>query len=289
MKKALTWVGSGLGVLGLGFVVFKLIEYAEQIHLAAYSNAMWVAIISLALVYGFASIAMAIAWRHVLDFLKLPVNFRWAVSVYGTSQLAKYVPSNVFQFAGRQALGAAAGLPPWPLLKSVFWELASLSSAGALLAALTLPSLWTEVSAWAALSLYLLAVGMALLLIPRIFGKALALAWSWHSGFLLIAGFSFVVVLGLVTGDWWGERSLVVCGAYLLAWLAGLLTPGAPAGVGVREVVLYALLHSMVSQSDLITAIVLGRIVTVSGDVVFYVWAAAMRPGQPMETIPGKA
>lgn len=288
MKKALHWLGSGLGILGLGFVVFKLIQYAEQIDLGRYSAGMWSAIIVLAIVYGITSIAMAIAWRHVLDFLKLHVNFRWAVSVYGTSQLAKYVPSNVFQFAGRQALGAAAGLASWPLLKSVFWELASLASAGALLAALTLPALMNEIPVWAALALYALAVTLALLLILRLFGKSLALAWSWHSAFLLVAGFSFVIVLGLITGNWWGETSVVVCGAYLLAWLAGLLTPGAPAGVGVREVVLYALLHSLVSQVDLITAIVLGRIVTVSGDVVFYAWAAALRPGPAVETVAGQ-
>lgn len=289
VKKALYWLGSGLGLLGLGFVVFKLFEYAEQIDLARYSAAMWSAVIALAVVYGLASIAMAIAWRHVMIFLKLPVNFRWALSVYGTSQLAKYVPSNIFQFAGRQALGVAAGLPSMPLLKSVFWELASLASAGALLAALTLPTLVAEISVWTALALYALAVAVTLILIPRLFGPALARAWCWHSGFLLLAGFSFVIVLGLVTGNWWGEISLVVCGAYLLAWLAGLLTPGAPAGVGVREVVLYALLHNMVSQADLITAIVLGRIVTVSGDVVFYLWATALRPGLPLETAQEKA
>jgi uncharacterized membrane protein YeaQ/YmgE (transglycosylase-associated protein family) len=53
----------------------------------------------------------------------------------------------------------------------------------------------------------------------------------------------------------------VICGAYVVAWLAGLLTPGAPA--------------------DLLTAIVLGRIVTVFGDVVFYLLAVCIRPRLP--------
>lgn len=279
MKRTLIWIGGGLGLLGLCFVLFKLFEYAEQIDLAKYSAAMWVAIVALAVIYGLASIILAIAWHQVLDFLQLQVQLRWAVSVYGASQLAKYIPSNIFQFAGRQVWGAAAGLPSWPLLKSVFWELASLASAAALLAALTLPALVAEISAWTALSLYAMVVAIALLLIPRFFGKALARAWLWHSAFLLVAGFLFVVVLGLVTGSWWGASSLVVCGAYLLAWLAGLLTPGAPAGVGVREFVLYALLHNMVSEADLITAIVLGRIVTVSGDLMFYVCAIFLGVG----------
>ena len=65
----------------------------------------------------------------------------------------------------------------------------------------------------------------------------------------------------------------MVCGAYVIAWLAGLVTPGAPAGIGVREIVMYALLHTLISQSDLLTAIVLARIVTVAGDLLFYLLA----------------
>ena len=282
MKKSLTWIGSGLGLLGLAFVALKLVEYAEQIDLGKYSPTTWSAIATLSLIYGFASICMAFAWRHVLRFLNLHVNLRWAVAVYGTSQLAKYVPSNIFQFAGRQVLGTAAGLPTWPLLKSVFWELASLASAGALLGALALPALIAEISIWMAVALYGVAAAVAFLFIRNLFGKSLALAWLWHSAFLLVAGCSFVVVLRLVTGTWLGEISLIICGAYLVAWLAGLVTPGAPAGVGVREIVLYALLHTMVDQADLITAIVLGRIVTVCGDVVFYLIATGIQPGKAM-------
>jgi uncharacterized membrane protein YbhN (UPF0104 family) len=65
-------------------------------------------------------------------------------------------------------------------------------------------------------------------------------------------------------------------GAYIVAWLVGLATPGAPAGVGVREVVLYSLLKPFVSDSDLLTAIVLGRMVTVAGDLAYYVVALGM-------------
>ena len=284
MKKALYCFGSALGLLGLAFVVFKLHEYAAQIDLSKFSVGMWVALLFLILVYGVAGVALAIAWRNILRFLGLDVNLRWAVSVYGNSQLAKYVPSNIFQFAGRQVLGAAAGLPAAPLLKSVFWELASLASAGVLFAVLTFPVLLPRISIWGALLLYAAGFAVAVWLIRRLFGTALLAAWVWYSGFLALAGFSFVIVLGLVTGNTWGETAFLICGAFLLAWLVGLLTPGAPAGVGVREVVLYALLQNYVSEVDLVTAIVLGRVVTVSGDVVFYLLAAATRPGLALNT-----
>ena len=142
-----------------------------------------------------------------------------------------------------------------------------------------LPAFFPSVPTWITLLLYGLGFAFALFALGACFGPGLRRAWVWHSAFLAIAGLSFVVVLGSVSGSWWGAQMPFIVGAYLIAWLAGLLTPGAPAGVGVREVVLYALLHSMVSQVDLITAIVIGRIVTVSGDVVFYLWALAMRAG----------
>jgi uncharacterized membrane protein YbhN (UPF0104 family) len=55
--------------------------------------------------------------------------------------------------------------------------------------------------------------------------------------------------------------------------LAGLITPGAPAGVGIREFVLYAILHPFVNEADLLAAIIFGRIITVVGDILFYILA----------------
>ncbi|MDZ7598490.1 MAG: hypothetical protein U5J82_09410 [Desulfobacterales bacterium] len=52
-----------------------------------------------------------------------------------------------------------------------------------------------------------------------------------------------------------------LCGAYVIAWLAGLVTPGAPAGVGVRELVLVV--------SDRRTS---GRSKPIAGDSVLAVW-----------------
>ena len=69
---------------------------------------------------------------------------------------------------------------------------------------------------------------------------------------------------------------LPLCGAYVLAWLIGLLTPGAPAGVGVRELVLLFLLKGEISETDLVFAVLLGRIMTVGGDVFIYVISMLM-------------
>ena len=48
------------------------------------------------------------------------------------------------------------------------------------------------------------------------------------------------------------------------------MTPGAPAGIGVREAVIVVLLSPLVGGSVAALSALLYRLVTVSGDVVFY-------------------
>ncbi|MDB4543032.1 hypothetical protein N9241_02195, partial [bacterium] len=50
----------------------------------------------------------------------------------------------------------------------------------------------------------------------------------------------------------------------------GLITPGAPAGVGVRELVLITCLGGMAADEDVLSAVILSRLVTVLGDVLFF-------------------
>jgi len=69
-------------------------------------------------------------------------------------------------------------------------------------------------------------------------------------------------------------------GAYVLAWLAGFVTPGAPAGLGIRELVLLFLLQGLVGGPDLLLVILLGRVITVSGDLVFFILASLMKGGK---------
>jgi uncharacterized membrane protein YbhN (UPF0104 family) len=70
----------------------------------------------------------------------------------------------------------------------------------------------------------------------------------------------------------------IASGAYVVAWLAGLVTPGAPAGVGVREMVLIFLLGHAIPETELLPAVVVSRLVTVAGDVLFFAAAALLKP-----------
>lgn len=274
LKKVLLWSGSGLGLIGVLFVVLRLHDYTAGIELNRFSPRDWSIVLVLAAIYGTANVFLALAWRQLLCFFGTDVALGWSVRTYGLTQLAKYVPGNVCHLAGRQALGLAGGVPGKVLVKAAVWELCAISSVGALFAVLALPLGWPSLPTQVGLILFVSLVAMAVAGASRWVGISMAKTLGWHVVFVAVSGLIFICTLALVAPQIIEASFLpTLCGAYVTAWLAGLITPGAPAGVGVREMVLLFLLSGLVAEADLLLAVVLARVVTVVGDSAFFLLA----------------
>lgn len=282
IRKYLHIVGSGLGLIGVAFVATRLMEYRDQLPLSTLSVLAWFWVACLATGYGLCGAILALAWRQILIFHGVRVTGLWSLRTYGTSQLAKYIPGNIFHLASRQAIGVAAGMPAWPFAKSIGWELAVISATALLFTPLAVPLQFPGLGPLAAATMFVSILILALWLLRIFLSSHIASATAWYATFLLLTGLIFSALLALTSGRHANmlldpAMLVCVCGAYVLAWLAGLVTPGAPAGVGVREAVLYWLLHGVTGHADLIAAIILGRAVTVGGDLFFFVGATFAR------------
>lgn len=278
LKKALNWAGGAFSIAGIIFVILRLRDYGGELDGSRFGSGAWVVLAALALVYGLANVMLGLAWWNLLQKFGCNITQRWAVKTYGVSQLAKYVPGNIFHLAGRQAIGMAADLPAGPLAKSAVWELGLISGTGLLFGVLAIPLslLVPDVVGMFAL---IFCVGVTISVLLRYDGPALARTFGWYVGFLAISGALFVAIVGVLVAtesSGVGVPWLQLWGAYVLAWMAGLVTPGAPAGVGVREMVLLFLLAGVLVEADLLLAIVLGRVVTVVGDVLYFTAAVSM-------------
>ena len=272
LKRALHWGGSALAIAGIVFVALRLRDYGVELDFARFDLTAWSLVAALALIYGLSNLMLALAWRNLLGQFGASTSRRWAVRVYGISQIAKYVPGNIFHLAGRQAMGMAAGLAGWPLAKSAVWELGLISATGGLFGLLAMPLLVPRLPVTASAGLFAASIGIAVILFLRFIGLPVARAFGWYVGFLATSALLFVGLVELLAdnpvagvGFW-----LSLGGAYVMAWLIGLVTPGAPAGVGVRELVLLLLLKGAVGEADLLLAVLLGRVVTVAGDLGFF-------------------
>lgn len=261
-----------LALAGLLFLALRLQEYKSQLDWSALAAWQWAALGGLSLVYGASNLLLVAAWRNLLGLAGYKTSAVWAFEIYGKSQVAKYMPGNIFHLAGRQALGMASGAPPAALAKSIFWELVLLACAGACVACFSLPLVWPSVTASLATVIAAIVLIAGLMVVRNYCRPGFASALLWQIVFLAVAGFLFAVILTMLgAAEHRGVAGWIqVVGAYALAWLAGFVMPGAPAGLGIREVVLLLLLGRTVSEGGLLTAVVLSRAVTAIGDMLFF-------------------
>lgn len=271
---ARVWLGRAgalLSVVGIVFVAQRLTSYAGEIGAIALGAGHWLALIALATACGIAGILLAGAWGSLLQWLGVQQDWRWTLRVYATSQLAKYVPGNVMQFAGRQAMGVAAGIGNGVLFKSTLAELALLCTLALIFAPLAGLGPPLTLAPWLAVAGFVVLAAIALFGVVRLGGKYLLRAGFYQFVYLVVAGTAFVgcaLVAGISLSP---QQFPAVAGAYVLAWLGGLVTPGAPAGLGVREGLLLILLSPLGDPATILLAVLLGRVVTVTGDAGFFI------------------
>jgi hypothetical protein len=248
-----------------------------------------------ALIYGVAGFLLSAAWREILAAERPPGPAAAYHAIYGRTQIAKYLPGNCFHFLGRQVLGRALGHSQAAL------ALASLVEAGLLIAvaaSLTLPLSMSRLGGW---SLLLLAgAGLALALgfaAPRLLparfwpgarspatsaGHRLLRALGLHAAFFAAAGGVLWLLALLVAPQATAPGPLTSIGAFALAWVAGFVTPGAAAGVGVREAVLMVALDGPLGPEASAVVALAFRLVTTAGDGVFCALALALPlPSRP--------
>ena len=276
-----TWfrrAGTALAVLGIAWVAMRFRRYGAALSPADVPGLVWACAAGLVLAYAAADVLPALAWRTLLQGQGTAAGVVWSIRTHGVSQLSKYLPGNVMHLASRQLLGASAGVPHAVLARSSLLELASLAAAGLLLGLMASPLVevdpFPRVTPAAGAAIVLLALAAA-----RVVAGARAVqVLGCHLVFLLVASASFTTLLVLLAPGSGGSLAWpAACGAYAAAWLAGFVTPGAPAGLGVREAVLVILLGGHAAEQDLLTAVVLSRAVTALGDTIFFLVAWTLR------------
>ncbi|MCU7800947.1 MAG: hypothetical protein KZQ70_12590 [gamma proteobacterium symbiont of Lucinoma myriamae] len=211
----------------------------------------------------------------------------WAIRTYGITQLAKYVPGNVIHLASRQVLGLSAGISGWPLAKASLWEIGLISITGALFFILVLPQILPLLTVTLAALIFFSLLIVIFFLLKKYVGLVIAQAFGLYVTFLIVSGSIFVGLLILLLGDFYISplQTLIFGGSFIVAWLIGLVTPGAPAGIGVREFILVMLLQTLVPVPDLLLAILLSRIVTVGGDILFFLFTSLSQYENPVTQI----
>lgn len=270
-RRILELAGNVLSVVAIVFIGERLYSYHGQLD-AQHATALALPVLLLSLVYAASCMLTALAWREILTCQGPRLEWRRAMYIYGSSQIAKYIPGNVLHLVGRQARGVASGIPALPLAKSMAWEIASLCLAGGLFCVLMLPRLLRGTNTSLSVVAYMAVLGIAVIMLSKWRDPGLGRSVILNSAFLAVSGALFALLLNQIAPSAVANvpTALLIGTAYVLAWLAGFIMPGAPAGLGIRELVVYALLQPFANDPEILAALIAARIVSVLGDLLFF-------------------
>ena len=300
MKSSLRLIGWIVAFAMVGYFIWFLIKTFRTQDLSALaSTPVLGAIVLAALLYALIIPISGVAWSLLLSRQGESWPPLRLAAIMGVAQIGKYVPGNIAQIAGRASLSLRQGMKLRTFTVSVIYETV-LAAAASIIVGLGLyllspigfphllgDDLWVVVGGGgaAAATVILLAWGPCLLpsrirahskvsrvidaIGPPLGTAVTAMVFVAYCTNYLLIGIG-VWCIGLVLGITSPHSYTLLTGAFSLAWVLGYVTPGAPAGIGVREGMLALLLERAVPGHLLLTLIVAARVATLAGDGICF-------------------
>lgn len=293
-----TWVAALVRVaqsrtLRIAFVVVVLallsLALADQWGTLRHeARALSIPVLALAFLAGLGGLGCSLmVWRSALGDLGSRISVGDACRIMFVGQLGKYVPGSVWPVLGQMELGAQRGVPRGRSALSLVVSAAVMVCTGGLVAAVTLAISAPGSSVRYLWVLLAVPVGVVLLSPPvlnrflrltlrilrrpsieeRVSLEGLTFAACWGVlGWLLNGAMTYILMARL---DGHGlDVALASIGAYALSWVAGYLAVFAPAGAGVREAVMVAVLSTQTKASIALVVALVTRALAVGADAV---------------------
>ncbi len=291
LKPLIRWVVLGASIF---FLVGVLRRNWQDVTSFRLEGAGWACLaIALGITLS-AHICAGWVWSQTLrrDFQQ-PVDSGQMMQAYLQTNLAKYLPGNVWHYYGRINAATTAGASLEAATVTVLLEPLLMAAAALLVALLASP---TVISRYGAVGLWLQWLGLFGVLLaihPRVLNPAIAylsrlkqktassqdhppsvklvrypvLPLLGGLGFVLLRGMGFLITFWAIAPFKWDQIPLLLSG-FSLSWLVGFLVPGAPGGVGVFEATAIALLGRDFPAGLLLGSVALYRLVSVTSEAM---------------------
>ena len=246
------------------------------------------------------------AWQVLLAGLGSPLRTTAVGRIYFIGQLGKYLPGSVWPILAQMELGTAYRVPRARSATTAVLAMMMGLLTGLITALVTLPFTGhSDQYLWA----FLAAPVLVACLHPKLLnpllrfafklarrpgleeplsGRVLMHAIAWSFAAWVFNGLQ-IWLLAVKLGAPLGQAALLSVGGYAFAWCVGFLVIFAPAGAGIREVLLVAFLGPMIGTGPATAVTLVSRAVTILSDLIMAGAAAFRRPRltpQPAEAIP---
>ncbi len=273
-KSALRWLILTAVVF---FLVQSLQKYWQEVTKLRI-DAAGVACLMIALgVTLFAHIFAGYVWSWILRFLSYRVSGTWGAQTYLKTNIAKYLPGNVWHFYGRITAAKQIGIAIAPATLSILLESLLMAGAACLFAMLAArfafagfrSTAWLQVAMAIViliaihpifLNLILKQVGKLKQSAPIQLNRYPLLPLFGELGFLGLRSIGFVLTF-LALRPISGADLPLLIGGFAWAWLLGFIIPGLPGGVGVFEAIAVAVFSQAFPSGQVLAAVALYRLI----------------------------
>lgn len=297
MKKLVRLTGYFLVMLSLLFVISNLVENLDSVPSFPVDARAILGLIGVTAICTIVVAIISFAWLLLIKGGGVSLAAKQAFVLVGRSQIGKYLPGNIFHYAGRIALGRQQGIPIEVIVLSTSVETFLIVATGSALAAagLLFDNLSSPVpirhQSTKAIFIILFAsiVIAAILFIITKFslgarnwinsrlsylhiGRITASVLLYTTVFVLF-GLSISLLLNLLWGVDADLRWYQFTWGFAAAWVTGFVTPGAPGGVGIRETILFSLYSHELGEGLAMSLSLTLRAVTIMGDLAAFALA----------------
>lgn len=308
-SRVIRWLGVGITAAAILFFILYIRRNLDSIPSLTWTAETFQTLGASLVLQSLALLGGAIAWIVLLRGSGALVPRGRGLSIFFVGQFGKYVPGNVGQHVGRIALAQSDGIRTIPILIAISLEVVVSILASLLIVFVSLAGSDQPLRLVGQLAPAPWLLGVITLLIasglvvgwgiirfkPGPFRRLLSEDEGQFPSFLHLTGALAIhttailvisAIIVLLGSGLYGYTApyIQVCGVYAIAWVVGFLTPGAPAGLGVREVILVAGLSTFYGPSAAAIALI-HRLVVTGADALMLGTGLLLRRGG-MERLP---
>ncbi len=295
MKKNLIKIlGNILAILAIVFVIQRFFEF--DIDYSVLFNIKSICFILIfSLLYAFSVFLAGLPWKKfIYVFTGCDIPFSEVTKVWSKSNVLKYLPGNVFQYIGRNQIAVTHKLDHLLVvcctILEILFNIFGFLIVGVILYFPGFMVYWNEYfKEFISDNLYIIALLIVFIVFITffilkfsvkytnviknifntknikiyIFSALYYICVSLYSSLIYIGVLIFILDLNFLLSD-----LLIIMGAFSLSWIVGFITPGAPGGIGVRELALSLILAQLFNMEVLMFGIVIYRIINIFGDIL---------------------
>jgi len=283
LRKTLYALGAILFALSLAYIVNFTARNWHAVGELSQISAL--PLIVAVVTYGATHVSGSAAWILGLRQMGQDIPLRAGMPINFVTQIGKYLPGNVAHYVARAGLASASGVKLRSSGTATLLEVLATLVAAMVVASLAMlfdpapaKALDQALSGSIALPLILafagIATAVAFLALAKVPARAFIVTAACVVMNFIFIGLSFFALVSGMSAT--ALSPIAAIGIFAVAWTAGYVVPGAPAGLGVREAILVSWVGPIIGSGPAITCVILHRVISACVDALVaflgYAW-----------------